>query len=83
LKEIGISIMRIEKDGKFYRMRRGKLVQIPPEWVGTQKFRRDRWKKDQRAEFERLAHKEDREVKKETLEDVENARVGELEDPPA
>jgi hypothetical protein len=25
---------RIEKDGKFYRMRRGKLVEIPPEWVG-------------------------------------------------
>ena len=26
---------RIEVDGKFYRMRRGKLVQIPDEWVGT------------------------------------------------
>jgi hypothetical protein len=25
---------RIEKDGKFYRMRRGKLVEIPAEWVG-------------------------------------------------
>ena len=25
---------RIEKDGKFYRMRRGKLVEIPSEWVG-------------------------------------------------
>lgn len=24
----------IEKDGKFYRMRRGKLVEIPQEWVG-------------------------------------------------
>jgi hypothetical protein len=24
----------VEKDGKFYRMRRGKLVEIPPEWVG-------------------------------------------------
>lgn len=24
---------RIEKNGKFYRMRRGKLVEIPPEWV--------------------------------------------------
>lgn len=24
----------IEKDGKFYRMRRGKLVEIPNEWVG-------------------------------------------------
>jgi hypothetical protein len=22
------------KDGKVYRMRRGKLVEIPPEWVG-------------------------------------------------
>lgn len=25
---------RIEKDGKYYRMRRGKLVEIPEEWVG-------------------------------------------------
>jgi len=26
--------MRIEKDGIFYRLRRGKLVEIPSEWVG-------------------------------------------------
>ena len=26
---------RIEIAGKFYRMRKGKLVQIPPEWVGN------------------------------------------------
>ena len=25
---------RIEIDGKFYRMRRGKMVEIPTEWVG-------------------------------------------------
>ena len=25
---------RIEIDGKFYRYRRGKLVEIPPKWVG-------------------------------------------------
>jgi hypothetical protein len=25
---------RIEIDGKFYRKRRGKLVEIPSEWVG-------------------------------------------------
>ena len=25
---------RIEIDGKFYRIRRGKLVEIPAEWVG-------------------------------------------------
>jgi hypothetical protein len=24
----------IERDGKFYRMRRGKEVEIPPEWLG-------------------------------------------------
>lgn len=24
----------VEKDGKHYRMRRGKLVEIPQEWVG-------------------------------------------------
>lgn len=26
---------RIEIDGHFYRMREGKLVQIPDEWVGV------------------------------------------------
>jgi hypothetical protein len=26
---------RIEIDGKFYRERRGKLVEIPAEWVGS------------------------------------------------
>lgn len=26
---------RVEVDGKFYRMRRGKLVEIPEEWVGN------------------------------------------------
>jgi hypothetical protein len=26
---------RIEIDGKFYRERRGKLVEIPQEWVGN------------------------------------------------
>jgi hypothetical protein len=26
---------RIEIDGKFFRERRGKLVEIPPEWVGN------------------------------------------------
>jgi len=30
----GETMKRIEKDGKFYRMRRGKLVEIPAEWVG-------------------------------------------------
>lgn len=25
---------RIEENGKFYRMRDGKLVEIPKEWVG-------------------------------------------------
>lgn len=25
---------RIEKDGKYFRMRRNKLVEIPMEWVG-------------------------------------------------
>lgn len=25
---------RIEVEGRFYRMRRGKLVEIPAEWVG-------------------------------------------------
>jgi hypothetical protein len=26
---------RIEIDGKFFRERRGKLVEIPPQWVGA------------------------------------------------
>ncbi len=31
---MSIGSKRIEIDGKFYRMREGKLVQIPTEWVG-------------------------------------------------
>lgn len=32
---IGEAVMkRIEKDGKLYRLRRGKLVAIPAEWAG-------------------------------------------------
>jgi hypothetical protein len=27
---------RIDIEGKSYRMRRGKLVEIPPKWVGRQ-----------------------------------------------
>lgn len=30
---------RMEKDGKFYRMRRGKLVEIPAEWIGEVVYR--------------------------------------------
>lgn len=30
---------RIEKDGKFYRMRRGVLVEIPEEWVGKTTYK--------------------------------------------
>lgn len=25
---------RIDRDGRSYRLRRGRLVEIPPEWVG-------------------------------------------------
>lgn len=32
---------RIELDGKFFRYRRGKLVEIPPEWVGKTTFRQN------------------------------------------
>lgn len=31
---------RIEIDGKFYRKRRGKLVEIPADWVGNVTSRR-------------------------------------------
>lgn len=30
---------RIEIDGKYFRMRRGKLVEIPLEWVGKTMFK--------------------------------------------
>lgn len=36
---------RIEKDGKFYRIRRGKLVEIPPEWVGKTVFEQTKRKR--------------------------------------
>jgi len=31
---MGKPVKAIRKDGKVYRMRRGKLVEVPPEWVG-------------------------------------------------
>jgi hypothetical protein len=39
---------RIEKDGKFYRMRRGKLVEIPPKWVGKTVDKQTTRKRDSR-----------------------------------
>ena len=47
----------IEIDGKFYRKRRGKLVQIPDEWVGhtthSQTIRKRKSKKDQGPSYKR------------------------------
>jgi hypothetical protein len=40
---------RIEIDGKFYRYRRGKLVQIPDEWVGNTVY--DQTKRKRPAHF--------------------------------
>ena len=41
---------RIEIDGKYYRIRRGVLVEIPPQWVGKvpypQTIRKCKSKKD-------------------------------------
>jgi hypothetical protein len=39
----------IEKDGKKYRIRRGKLVEIPPEWVG--KIVHDATKRKRKAKY--------------------------------
>lgn len=36
---------RIEIDGKFYRKRRGQLVEIPPEWVGKTTHKQTRHKR--------------------------------------
>ena len=48
---------RIEKDGKFYRKRRGKLVEIPDEWVGhvtdPQTIRKRKSKKGQGRKFKK------------------------------
>lgn len=47
---------RIEVDGKFYRKRRGVLVEIPAEWVGstlhpqTMRKRRSKQTRQQRSE---------------------------------
>jgi len=50
---------RVEIDGKFYRKRRGKLVQIPDEWVGKtvdpQTIRKRKSKKGQGRKFRRKA----------------------------
>lgn len=46
---------RVEIDGKFYRRRRGVLVEIPPEWLGhtthKQTIRKRASKKNQGASF--------------------------------
>jgi hypothetical protein len=39
---------RIEVDGKFYRMRRGVLVEIPEEWVGNVTHPQNLRKRDSR-----------------------------------
>lgn len=62
---------RIEQDGKFFRMRRGKLVQIPPEWVGRIRVlsgsRRRTWL---RQEHEKRTRKFKRLLEREFLEDM-------------
>lgn len=40
---------RIEIDGKFYRKRRGKLVEIPEEWVGKVTFPQTHRKRRRKA----------------------------------
>lgn len=49
--------MLIECDGSFYRMRRGKLVEIPEEWVGHtthhQTIRKRKSKNGQGRKFKR------------------------------
>lgn len=46
---------RVEIDGKFFRKRRGELVEIPPEWVGCvthpQTIRKRKSKKNQGPSF--------------------------------
>lgn len=46
---------RISIDGKFYRVRRGKLVQIPDEWVGVVNFTQNirKRKEDAKARTDR------------------------------
>lgn len=44
---------RIEKDGKFYRMRRGKLVEIPTEWVGKTVFEQTKRKRKANKAWDR------------------------------
>lgn len=52
---------RIEIDGKFYRMREGKLVQIPDEWVGKiphkQTVKKRKSKRGQGASFKRKSQR--------------------------
>ncbi|KKN54362.1 hypothetical protein LCGC14_0593400 [marine sediment metagenome] len=47
----------IKKDGKYYRWRRGRLVEIPPEWVGKvthpQTIRKRKSKKGRGRKFKR------------------------------
>jgi hypothetical protein len=46
---------RIEKDGKFYRMRRGKLVEIPEEWLGKDQYKQSIRKRKSTKAWRRVA----------------------------
>lgn len=48
---------RIEIDGKFYRKRKGKLVQIPDEWVGKIPTEQTMRKRKEDAQHKRTVRK--------------------------
>ncbi len=54
----------VVKDGKHFRMRRGKLVEIPPEWVGktthkqTKRKRKSDWSRSKRSTEKQKLKKE-------------------------
>lgn len=56
----------IEQDGKFFRMRRGKLVQIPPEWVGVVPGR-GHWHRANRRFWMRYQNRKERQALKRAL----------------
>lgn len=44
---------RIEIEGKFFRMRRGKFVEIPEDWVGQVTFKQTQRKRSRAAQLSR------------------------------
>lgn len=69
---------RVFLNGKYYRMRRGKLVEIPAEWVGKITTRQtiNRRKESARLKRKELTFQERKQSDIETSDEMDTPRTG-------